>query len=313
MTAPAPRRLKDGKLPGVLRRRLLSALLDRPGRVVSPEELARKVWPDGPPPRWRVCLAQQATYVNRQVGAEVVVRIGNARRIDGFRLGDVLSLKANLIRGERPARPRRYDWTPAEDRVLRENVGRMTLSELTAAVNAVHGRDRRPSGVEGHLYVLGLSKRLMKTFTGQSLSRLFGVEHEVVTAWLAAGLMRGSRTERDRRSRPATEAIRPSWWRVDEVAVERFIRAHPWEYDWRSMRPDHHLTALARAVQARAPWLAVKQARKELRIGEATMLRWMAAGRFPNARRVTSRYSTDRACWRIPMADILAVRASLGA
>ena len=93
MTKVTRERLKDGRLRGAVGRRILAALVRRPGEVVCPESLRDEVWPNGAPLHWRACLPAHAKQVNRLLGRQVIERLGNQARLIGFRL-----VFANLLR-----------------------------------------------------------------------------------------------------------------------------------------------------------------------------------------------------------------------
>jgi hypothetical protein len=83
MVAANGTHLKDGRLSGVLIRRFLAAMVRRPGQLVTPEDLGADVWPDGVPLTWRNAINQVHKRVNRACGAQVIERIGGAKRLDG--------------------------------------------------------------------------------------------------------------------------------------------------------------------------------------------------------------------------------------
>ena len=75
MTRIARERLKDGRLRGAVGRRILAALVRRPGEVVCPEFLRDEVWPNGAPLHWRVNIARIRT------------KLGAAKPLIGTRFG----------------------------------------------------------------------------------------------------------------------------------------------------------------------------------------------------------------------------------
>lgn len=295
--------LKDGRLSGVVARRFLESMTRRIGSgVVSPEALAADVWPDGPPKTWRIILTVTASRINNRLEATAIIRVGSACRLDGFRL-DVSQLPNRNVTAVRAVARVRWTWTAAEDRVLREHVGRVTLSELTALVSAVHGRSRTPSAVEGRLYTLGLSKRV-KAYSANQLAPILGVSGEVITLWIEAGLIAARRTEPDGLK---PDSKRWGWWLIEHAEVEQFLRAYPWEYDWRSMRRGHQLTGVAQVVQRREPYLTLSEFARRQRVSHRTVFRWLTDGRLPGARRITPRSrkaSPQLSTWRIPLSAV---------
>jgi hypothetical protein len=54
-----------------------------------------------------------------------------------------------MYRGEQMKTPRgNVKWTIEELRVLRDNAGKMPISEITKLVNAVHGNNRKEENIK---------------------------------------------------------------------------------------------------------------------------------------------------------------------
>jgi hypothetical protein len=286
MVAANGTHLKDGRLSGVLIRRFLAAMVRRPGQLVTPEDLGADVWPDGVPLTWRNAINQVHKRVNRACGAQVIERIGGAKRLDGYRLN------AGLLPDESLTRKRRVkaaDWDMAEEAAIREQVGRLPLSGITAAVNAIGGHNRTEKAVEGKIYKLGLSK-WMASRSARDVAALFGVEHELVVYWIRGGHLEATYGDR---AVGATYLRRARWYRISDDAIERFMRARPWEYDWRAMDQRHPLTTLARVIQRDAAFLSIHEVSR------------LADGTIEGAQRMTATYGNHRrGRWRIPASTL---------
>lgn len=100
-------------------------------------------------------------------------------------------------------------WTAAEDRELLLGLGTLTVAALSRRL----GRTRR--AVEMRARKLEMSWRVRDGFDQRGLAMCFGVMPAKVAQWLEDGLLK-------RRE-----------GRISEVAVARFIRAHPDAYDLR--------------------------------------------------------------------------------
>lgn len=304
MTAPKPHRLKDGRLRGVLTRRLLDALVRKPGQVVSPDVLRPAIWPDGAPTCWRNSLAQTVVNLDATLGGGVIVRHGTKRRLDGFRL---LAGRLPSERLSRRAPSRYWRWTADEDRYLADHVGELLLPELTAGVNAIHGRDRRSAAVRERLSLLGISRRDRRWYSANRLAPILGVDGWMIGRWIETGRLRARRMG-------AAVHKQGNPWRIEPADIEAFIREYPWEYDWRTIRPSHPFALLARTVQGRNPYLTFDQARRHLRIGGSALQRRLQCGLIVGAVRVTPwerSGSPERSMWRIPAAALVGVPADL--
>lgn len=301
MSAPKSRRLKDGRLPGVLRRRLLDAMVARPGRIVSPDELRPLVWPNGAPANWRLSLARIA----RDLGVllpGVVQRLGSRRRLAGFQLHPAKLPKDRLVAGrQRKAYAR---WTANEDRCLLENVPHLPLDVLTRLVNQIGGNGRTVAAVEARIYTKGLSKVRPDTFSVGQMASILGAHPEKIVRWIESGMLRAAR---ERSTRGATYAKHPGKWTVRLTDAEAFILAYPWEVDWLAMQQGHSLTVRTAPILRRDPYLTVAQAARRVGVSEGCLWQRYASGHIQDAVRVTPFEATGdpkRATIRIPLSAL---------
>ena len=296
-------RLKDGRIPGVLTRRLLDAMVARPGRLVPLQELGPVVWPDGPPRHYRLCLAHQAKQLNLLLGAVVVERVGSGARIDGFRL-HVSALPKQSVTAKPRKVETRFPWTATEDRVVRDGAASLPLSGLAAKVNAIHGHRHTLRSVEARIYELGLSKKSAAIYSAHSLAPILGVDDVKIARWIERGYLVATRCEP---SRQATFIRRTGWWRIQHADVETFLRAYPWEVDWRQMSPSHPFTALARSVQRSDPYLTLGEVSRRTGLSHQTLCARIAQGYLRGAVRATPHEpesNPDLATWRIPLSAL---------
>lgn len=300
--------LKDGRLAGLVARAIVVELVRRPGQVVSPEDLAAAVWPHGLPGAWRVSLPAHVRRVNTIIGKPAIERIGNQSELVGFRL-DVRLLPQRSITAAPTKQLHRWKWTPAEDRVIRASVGSCTLSQITERVNAVHNRTRRPTGVEGRIYALGLSKK-RAAFSAFQLTTIMGISCEQVTMWLTSGKLKGERGEPDGWT-PGSK--RGGRWVIQMADVEAFLRAYPWEYEASSIQRGHPLRALAEIIQQRQRYVTLDQFARQARVSSTTVLLWIKRGVVIGAQRVTPSgpdRDPTRTTWRIPLAALSTIGRS---
>lgn len=139
-------------------------------------------------------------------------------------------------------------WTLAEEAILRRDIGRVPPEEIAAACTAESTIPRSADAVVVHAKGMGLSCERVG-YTLEALQALFGVNWQAIRRhWINAGLLR---------TRVPLLKGSPAW--VEPAEVERFIREHSHAYDAASMDPRHPLTALARVVNRRDPWLSAKQ------------------------------------------------------
>lgn len=195
-------------------------------------------------------------------------------------------------------------WTPDEDAFLAGLVG---LSEvgLADAFRARFGFKRTGGAIRSRMSRLGHATQ-QRGWTVQSLARLFGVTPDrVLRAWLRNGLLRGAKGAPARQAK--LDGTREQWWRVADADVERFIRAYPWEYDRRAMRPEgeggRRLAQVALDVARRDAYLSVDEAARTLGLPPARVASLVRSGALP-ARRVTPAWGTTPRGVRIAAADV---------
>jgi len=100
-------------------------------------------------------------------------------------------------------------WTEAEDRRLREMLGRVSTRQIAMTL----GRSWR--AVQSRASLMGTSGRVRDGFTVADLAECFGVSRAKASGWVNRGMF-GRRGER-----------------IGERQVARFIREHGGEYDLR--------------------------------------------------------------------------------
>jgi len=110
-------------------------------------------------------------------------------------------------------------WTAEEDEFLQENVGRMPVRKMAAALG------RTNEAIEGRLWRLRICRRDRREgYTADQLRHVFGVSHAKVSSWLQRGLF--------------GQVERWAGFRVTESSVVRFIRRYAAEYDLRQVDAD---------------------------------------------------------------------------
>lgn len=307
---PRRHRLKDGRLSGVLTRRLLNGAVKYPGVLIPMETLAQEVWGAARPKTWRICLAHQVVQLNARLGKEVLIRVGTHSEIQGFRL-DIRALPAGNVTAKPSKAPKRWPWTPNEDAVIVENVPGLPLADLTTLVNRAHGHQHSPRAVEARIYELGLSKKGAATYSVSRLAPILGTHHEKVVRWIERGILAAERWDP---SRQAVYRNRPGWWMIRPADVEAFLRAYPWEVDWRAMQAGHPLTLLAQSVQRRDPYLTIAEAARRVGLSVTALWQRIDAGMVPTHVRLTpvsKGSSPDRSAIRIPLSALADVPARL--
>jgi hypothetical protein len=193
-------------------------------------------------------------------------------------------------------------WEPSHDAFLATLVGR-SESEMAAAFQARFRFRRTGQAIRKRMLDLGLDTR-QDGWTIQALSRLFGTTADrVLRAWVRAGLLAGRKGEPSRQSK--LDGTREQWWRISDAEVERFIRAYPWEYDWRTMQAGHRLATIAREVGRRDGYLSAKEAGRALGISAQEVARLVRRGELP-AKRVTPTSGGAGRDLRIAAADVVA-------
>lgn len=179
-------------------------------------------------------------------------------------------------------------WTGHEDAFLPRLVGQ-SESEMARAFEARFRYRRSGQAIRNRMLALGLSTQ-QGGWTVQALSRLFDVSPDrVLRAWIRTGLLAGSKGEPSRQAK--LDGTREAWWRIPDAEVERFVRAYPWEYDWRAMRAGDRLSMVARDVGRRDGYLTTKEAARALGIADSKVAALVRSGVL-TAKRVTPAWGT---------------------
>ncbi len=193
-------------------------------------------------------------------------------------------------------------WEPSEDAFLASLVGKCE-SEMAAAFEGRFHYRRTGHAIRARMLKLGLGTR-QTGWTVQALARLFGVTADrVLRAWIRPGLMAGAKGEPSRQAK--LDGTREAWWRIPDAEVERFIRAYPWEYDWRTMQQGERLSMVARDVARHHSYLTTKEAGRVLGLAPDRIAALVRDGCLP-AKRVTPAWGTAGREIRIAAADLVA-------
>lgn len=167
-------------------------------------------------------------------------------------------------------------WTREHEARLRALVGTVELPEIARRLTAEFAVPRTPDAVRVRCTRLGLST-WAQAYSQADLTRLFGVGHRTITQyWVDGGHLEGRRW-------PGRGSA-PGWW-FEVAAVERFVRACGWLYDWRRMPPGHPLTRLAEVAHQRDPWCRYQDLARYVGLSTAALDRWRARGLIPHRRR----------------------------
>lgn len=295
-------RIRDGRLRGHQRRRMLSLLAQRYGGWWLRQELATALWPTLPS-QWPKLLRVWARQLNDLFGKEVIVR----SRVDGYRV-EMALLPPNLF--VPTLKPPRLDpvsgklrgepWTKTELQFLRAQAGSLPVEQLAARLTELSGRARSVYSVKGKARELGLSLDTHH-ITLMDVGRVFGLPpYAVRTRWVYTHALP---TER----RPGGRD-RVGHHMVSLEALKRFMRDYPWEFEWQLMQQGHQLTALAQRLQAE-PWYTQEEVAKATGLLRWQVSRMLRAGTLPHARQMLSAPGRVRAPrWRIPHCDVRALQ-----
>lgn len=194
-------------------------------------------------------------------------------------------------------------WTTPEDAFLATLVGKGE-AEMADAFEARFHHRRTGHAIRKRMGDLGLSTH-QAGWTVQALARLFGTHADRVLAWIRTGCMAGAKGQPARQAKLG--GTRQQWWRVPDAEVERFVRAYPWEYDWRTMRAGERLTVVAQEVARRDGYLSTKEAARVLGVTAHAVAALVRAGDLP-ARRVTPSQGTIGRDIRVAASDLVAYR-----
>ncbi|MEW6048205.1 MAG: hypothetical protein AB1609_17300 [Bacillota bacterium] len=168
------------------------------------------------------------------------------------------------------------EWTPAEEQLLCQLAGTMDLGEIARILSERFGVPRTRNAVDVRCQRLGVS-HWAKGMSLTEMERLFGLDHRaIVRHWVDTGLLAARRW--------SGRGPHPGWW-FEPADVERFIREHPWAYDWTRMKRGHRLTRLAEVVNRADPWLPYEQLRRYVGIAKVNLDRWRRRGLVPHKRR----------------------------
>lgn len=169
------------------------------------------------------------------------------------------------VAGTRPAA-----WSEDEIEYLVDHYGLVSLRHIARRLR------RTETAVKLKAKRLGINQKA-NFYSATLVAEVFGVDTKKVShQWIVDGLLRARRS-------PVRCGPHHVAWRVMDQDLERFIRQHPEQYDWRRMEPGPWRN-IARATWERDPVLTAEQAARELGVNTATILRhinrgWMSATR----------------------------------
>ncbi len=157
-------------------------------------------------------------------------------------------------------------WTEEEDDWLSDNWGlhpdEYVARHLHRSVVACTIRAKRVAGVS----------RKMAFWTARNVAELFGVdEHAITDRWIESGALKAEKSHVR-----CGDGYRV--WRIDEEAVQAFIRQYPYHYDRQRIEPNTVYRQLAERVWQTDPWLTVNEAAAELGVHPQTVWRHIRRG-----------------------------------
>lgn len=299
-----PGRLVDGRLRGVMRRAFLEALFAHPLKDVPHAVLASAIWGDDPPTTWRHQLQNLMVRINAAVGAPLIRAVGPRNHRSGYRLSlkllpsDIIEARPDHQIDKQTGLRRRRGWTEQEDAYLRKYVGRRTLTELADELTQRFGVARRTRySVANEIQRLGMNYG-MRGHTAKDVERMFGLSAGgAMRRWINNGYLRCRR-------RGDYVKVGPAATYITAEDIEAFIRAYPWEYDWRVLPPGR-FRSVAETVNKRNPWLTTREAAALLRCKIGTVQKYLADGLLPNARRQVSKDGVvGKGWWRVQLSDV---------
>jgi len=165
--------------------------------------------------------------------------------------------------------PRRRCWSPEEDAFVRARLGRQSVIDITAALNAAfRDEDRAPRSVA--------TVRRRASTLGESLVRGDGLGMEALRATIGMSLERIHREVEAGRLRAEQQgnSHRGSLWLFLPADIEAWIKAYPYALDWRRVRQGRWRDA-ARAAALGAPHLSITEVSRYLGLDRKVVQRWV--------------------------------------
>lgn len=181
-------------------------------------------------------------------------------------------------------RRRRHDWSPDEDRLIRETAGLLSAAEIAARIRHECLYLRTETAVWTRAARLGIPlQEHHRALTLRQLMAIFPAHNRYIASWAEQGYLRAQRTSDGRCGRS---------WRFAVEDVETFIREYPWLFDWKQVKAGRWRD-LARIASLRSPWLKVTQVAALLRQRPVQIRALARAGQIEGA-------VHDGYRWRIP-------------
>lgn len=239
------------------------------------------------PGRWS---AEEDAYIVAHYSTMTLAAIARALDVDVFNLRAHASVLAERGIVNRAQRLYGRPWTPDEDQELR---GRWNHDDPVQIARLMH---RTLSGVRCRAAKLHLG-RSGPGLTACKVAGIFGVDEHLVIYWIKAGWLKGKQTRR--------RFGRGYRWVITLQAVEDFITATPYHFDWRAMDPESVWREFARHETERQRWLTPRQVARRLGVHVGTIHQHLRKGWLPGAQMTGASWQGD---WRVREADVASFR-----
>lgn len=164
---------------------------------------------------------------------------------------------------------RRAAWSVKDEDYLKERLGVYPLATIAKRLG------RTDVSVRLKMKRLGLNQKT-NTYTMRAVAKIFGVDsHKVLDQWIAGGLMKA-------KAGPYTQGPHRVW-SITYEEIERFIKRHPEQYDWRRM-PYSYFRNVAKRVYDEDPPLSVNEFARLTGLSHEMVRRYLRQGRIEGTR-----------------------------
>lgn len=238
--------------------------------------------------RWSV---DEDAFIVAHYGDMTLALIAKALDVDVFNLRAHTScLRAQ---GKVDGSQRYYGrpWTADDEQELR---GRWPHEDAAVIARAMH---RSLASVRTRAYRLHLG-RSGPGLTACKVAAIFGVDEHLVVYWLAHGWLKGRQTKR--------RFGRGFRWVITLQAVEDFIVATPYHFNWRAMSEEYVWREFARRETERQRWLTARQAARRLGCHVGTVHNHLRKGYLPGVQTTGASWQGD---WRVREDDLRQFKA----
>jgi excisionase family DNA binding protein len=189
-------------------------------------------------------------------------------------------------------RRRRHPWGDDQDAVIRELAGEATAEEIGLEIRRRFSIVRTRRAVELRALALGLVISPTRTLRLVEVCQWFPIGDDRLREMIEAGELEARRC-----------GLRS--WSIQPAALEAFLRARPWLFDWREVRHPHWQQVVY-AASLRQGWLSAEQVAAMLGMDPRSVRRLARRGELDGARLVAG-------TWRVPAEAVAEwIRAGCG-